>query len=328
MLSSLCDPSKAAPPLERELAKPRTAEASLLRSMLVDWVRGFELLRGNLREAGGLATEGRCDPLVDAQIAFYQGEWRLAESMLVLALEQARKGERRMRVCRFSDMLARVRRALALHMTAEQILHENLAICIDAPHVPLELRTRHELALLYAETQRPEQAHPHLERCREVIAAGEDWRGLVGHVERAEGAVAAAEARFEVADQQFASAVEIFRRYQVPFEEAETLHYWGRALLAAGDSGRALEKLDAAMEIYQQHGAGRRWLETVQADKLWARSAGASIKREPPAARVCQLGDRPENGGQASELKTQRLKEFSSNRVSTGPFPGRAPRCG
>ena len=116
------------------------------------------------------------------------------------------------------------------------------------------------------------------------MAAGEDWRGLLGQVVRAEAVVAGAEARFGAAEPLFASAVEIFRRHQVPFEEAETLHYWGRALVVAGDGGRAAEKLDAASQIYRRHGAGEQWVERVRADLPDAAGASpaAVIISSPP----------------------------------------------
>jgi hypothetical protein len=34
-----------------------------------------------------------------------------------------------------------------------------------------------------------------------------------------------------------------------------------------GDRKRAAEKLDAALEIYRQHGAGQRWIDRVNADR-------------------------------------------------------------
>jgi tetratricopeptide (TPR) repeat protein len=212
--------------------------------------------------------------------------------------------------CRSNHWLAKVRRATGQLSEVEPILRENLVFCIEAPYVPLELHTRGELASIYAEWGQPEEAHPHLERCREVIAAGEDWRGLVGHVARAEAVVAAAEARFEVADEQFARAVEINRRYQLPFEEAETLHYWGRALLAASDRVSALEKFDAATELYRIHGAGEHWLERVQVDKLRARGLGASGNSESVAVGLSQrpsgysAGKRTEGGAAGAFLKS------------------------
>lgn len=55
----------------------------------------------------------------------------------------------------------------------------------------------------------------------------------------------------------------VARRYTMPWEEAGTRHLWGRALLEADDRTRAVEKLDASLDIYRRHGAGSPWLERV-----------------------------------------------------------------
>ena len=115
--------------------------------------------------------------------------------------------------------------------------------------LPDEIIVRTRLVAGDADTRRTHEAQPHLVRCREIIANGEDWRGLVVVVARAEAIVAAAEEKYEDAEAQFAKAFQIFQRYHVPFEEAEALHYWGRALNNAGEQARANEKLDAAIAI-------------------------------------------------------------------------------
>ena len=52
-------------------------------------------------------------------------------------------------------------------------------------------------------------------------------------------------------------AVNIFRRYHTPYEEAATLRQWARALAASGNRDRAAEKFDAAVEVYRNVAAGR-----------------------------------------------------------------------
>jgi tetratricopeptide (TPR) repeat protein len=84
----------------------------------------------------------------------------------------------------------------------------------------------------------------------------------VGSVARAEAVIAADGAA--AAEIQFEKAVQIHRRYQVPFEEAETLYYWGRALNERNKYSDANEKFAAAIEIYRQHGAGERWIDRVE----------------------------------------------------------------
>jgi DNA-binding CsgD family transcriptional regulator len=150
---------------------------------------------------------------------------------------------------------------------AEALLREGLEIALDGSSVLLELWARQGLAVLYAEAGRLADARSHLDRCRAVLAQGEDWRGLAGRIALAEAAVAAAAGRSEQSDVAFQRAIECFRRYTLPWDEAEALHLWGRALLAAGQRARAREQLDGAAEVYRRHGAGEPWIARVQVDQ-------------------------------------------------------------
>jgi non-specific serine/threonine protein kinase len=141
---------------------------------------------------------------------------------------------------------------------------------------------RPELALLYADMNRIEKAVPHVVRCREILSEGEDWRGLVGEVVRAEAVVAAVNKKFDDAEQKFEKAFRILRRYSVGWEEAETLYRWGRALMTAGDRSRAVEKFEAAAEVYRNCGAGQRWIERVLAAMPQPSAALDNGKQAPP----------------------------------------------
>jgi tetratricopeptide (TPR) repeat protein len=129
----------------------------------------------------------------------------------------------------------------------------------------------------------------------------------MGHIARAEAVVAAAQGKFEAAYQQFNSAAEIYRRYQVPFEEAEILHYWGRALLMDGKRVQALERLDAATELYQRHGAGERWIESVNADRLRVQSALTTAGRAVVGASASEPLTRSENPSTREHRQGQKL---------------------
>jgi len=63
------------------------------------------------------------------------------------------------------------------------------------------------------------------------------------------------------------------------WNEPRIFHHWGRALLAAGERTRALEKLDAAIESYRRQGYGTPWIERVLADKLRAQGVEAADVR-------------------------------------------------
>ena len=154
----------------------------------------------------------------------------------------------------------------------------------------LELVMRSQAVMLCVDSGRPEKAAEHLECCRRILAEQEDWLGIAGPVWRAEGIVAALEGWSQESDDHFAKAIENHRQYSLPWDEAETLHYWGRALLRAGQLHRAQERLDAAIKIYRDHGAGQCWIDRVEADQRQAQplrierdasTAGAIDLRQP-----------------------------------------------
>jgi class 3 adenylate cyclase len=114
---------------------------------------------------------------------------------------------------------------------------------------------------------------------REIIEGPEDYRGLVGVLARADGAVAAARGDWPTATQHFERSLEILRRFGVPFEEAETHLVWGNALVRSGDRRRAPEQFDRALAIYRRIGADSQWLERALAMKLRAQgSASTGVK--------------------------------------------------
>jgi tetratricopeptide (TPR) repeat protein len=282
-LLMLMDPAQAEAWVNRELGKPRItkAQASFVEKSLSEHLGLAQILMGNLAQAEGLVARSPARPLfggysLKEHLAFYMGDWPGAEILLAQSTNEQVRAHVPLQFCIRSLMAARLLRLQGRPLEAESILEKILAMLPTGPGALIEMAARHELALDCAGSGRLVQAQVHLARCCEIMAAGEDWRGLAGCVARAEGALAAAQGRFREADDRFAQSVEIFRRYQVPFEEAETLHYWGRAQLLAGDQRIALEKLDAAADLYRRHGAGERWLDRVQADRLLAHDAGAS----------------------------------------------------
>ena len=94
---------------------------------------------------------------------------------------------------------------------------------------------------------------------RRSSARGEDWRGRAGMVGVADAVVAAAEGEPDSADRAFAAALEVLRRHRLAGEEADLLHQWGRTL-------ELPERLEEAAEAYRGHGAGRLWIDRVEAD--------------------------------------------------------------
>jgi hypothetical protein len=61
-------------------------------------------------------------------------------------------------------------------------------------------------------------------------------------------------------------------------EEAETIQYRGRAWFVAGQRAGAIDKFDAAIEVYHSRGAGTRFVDFVMADKIRAGSKSTKQK--------------------------------------------------
>jgi pimeloyl-ACP methyl ester carboxylesterase len=136
------------------------------------------------------------------------------------------------------------------------------------------------------ESGSPEDAIAELERYREILAAGDDGRGLAGLVARAEGVVAASRGSWSESEAQFLKAAETFRRLGMVWQEAQTFQSWGHALLAGANRRAAVEKLDTAIEIYRRNGADKSRIDSVKGDLARANgSNGVSrAKTEHPQA--------------------------------------------
>jgi tetratricopeptide (TPR) repeat protein len=140
-----------------------------------------------------------------------------------------------------------------------------------------EMRVRPYLAQCYLAMDRVDAAVAEVARCRQIMAAGEDWRGRAGDVALAEAVVAAARGDFNFADRRFADAMAVHRKFHGVWQESNTLQCWGRALAAAGDRVQAAEKFDAAIEVSRARGVGPRFIDWIAADK--ARALGSATAR-------------------------------------------------
>ena len=263
----------------RELSRGRLAQAPGLRKDLIHCLSHSYLCTGKALETRRLATQAKC-LLVEAIVTFYYSDWEEAERVFCRDLEvQGQLTGRPVQEFFAMLWLARLHRASDRLSEAEVLLKRALAI-IDGQILHLEIDVRSELALVYGEMEDSKKAQPHLARIREIVASGENWAGLGGHVKRAEGAVAAADQRFEEMRQQFESAVEIARRYQVPWDEAEAFFCWGCANMSMEQCETAVEKFDSAVEIYQHIGASKRWIDRACSMRSKAKAGATRIK--PP----------------------------------------------
>src|SRR6185436_232562 len=118
------------------------------------------------------------------------------------------------------------------------------------------------------------------DRARQRLTrAGGDFPAVGAFVDFASAVVAAARGRLAEAEASFAAALDAARRTGVVSLEPRLLHQWGRALLAANENVRAIDKLDAAIAAYRQYGWGARWIERVLADRLRAQGVESADVR-------------------------------------------------
>ena len=168
-------------------------------------------------------------------------------------------------------VLAWILRESGDNAKAEEILRGPLALCDgDEPLLHLEMLVRPELALNLAALGRLEPAQAEIRRCAEILAIGEDWHGLTGHYHRAAGYCAAATGNEAESKHHFAASIEIFRRKELVWFQADTFRLWGKAVTQAGQPRSALEKFDAAIEIYRRIGAGQAWTDRTLAERAYA----------------------------------------------------------
>jgi pimeloyl-ACP methyl ester carboxylesterase len=135
-----------------------------------------------------------------------------------------------------------------------------------------------------AEWRGADDAIAELERCREILACGEDGPGLAGVVARAEALVAAARGSWGEAEAQFVKAAETFRRHGMVWQEAQTFQSWGSALRASADRHAAIEKLDMAIEVYRRNAPSHGSTDGVARDLPGADGDGAAART--PALRA------------------------------------------
>jgi tetratricopeptide (TPR) repeat protein len=253
-----------------------------LRALLLEFLTLSELLGGNLAEAKRLAAENIVNQTFRSQIAFSEGDWEAAGEMYQEALTWAQNAGSKWNELNTLTHMVELLRVTGDYDRAAAALER--ALNLYSPDDQFwEMRARPQAVLLSIDAGRPEKAEEHLKYCRGILAQQEDWLGRAGTIWRAEGIVAAAKNRFSESDPHFEKAIQNFKQYSLPWEEAETLHYWGRALFQARQLDRAHEKLDAAIKIYRDRGARQRWIDRVEADRPRAqplRSGGDAANAE------------------------------------------------
>jgi DNA-binding CsgD family transcriptional regulator len=258
-LVHLLDPVAAISQASREIDKRREVEAPNRRQTLLQLLADANACSGNLAECKAILGSANAS----ADVAMLLGNWDAAETAWTRIRDF---GARRHNLTNWSIAsigLARLR-WLRADPSALDLLQDVFSHALEGPSVVLQMRSGTESAIRLAQRGRVDEAEAALGHCREIVDKGEDWRGLAGRFELAEAAVAYAGRRPDEAAPNFERALEIFRRYSLPWDEADAYHLRGRLLARMGRyRGLAAESFEAALAVYHRIGAAEPWIASV-----------------------------------------------------------------
>jgi tetratricopeptide (TPR) repeat protein len=260
----LGDPREALRWYQRFLSAAHRTQAPIQRVTIAGGSIIAHVLAGEMEAARRLldTVDGDIER-ADAYLLLRAGQEARAEALLHQKREQARRSGDRWSEMDCDGLLAQVAQTRGEIEPAERFFNDALAIAAHGPALCWEIDYRTRLAVLYSDTNQVAAARPHVERCRAILAEGEDWRGLAGRVALAEAAVADAEGRVAEAAHYAETAGATFRRYSLPWDEADACIIRGKALRALGDDTGAAGQFDAARSIYRHIGADRLWRDRV-----------------------------------------------------------------
>jgi class 3 adenylate cyclase len=262
---------------QTELETTRLSQAPAQRDVLLRFNALALAHMGRLAEARPILEEIDEIPS-QISLASFAGDWERCERLVRQDLEIYRaNGVAQSEVLSLQE-LASARYHRGDLDGAVESWREHNRVCIEVQGVVSRYFSDTHLAIALARLGRVEEAEPHLASARQLLDNGENWAGARARAELAAGVVAAAHGSVSDAAAHFDQALRLAHEYQDRWEEAETFHLWGRALLDVGERRSAVEKLDAALGIFREMDAGTPWLEPVLADKL--RAQGSSTSHE------------------------------------------------
>jgi class 3 adenylate cyclase/tetratricopeptide (TPR) repeat protein len=239
---------------ERELGKPRSAEAPTQRGILRLHLAMLQAMGGDASSIRSPQEVEGADAPVAANVweqfrSFYDGDWDRTVTVTREAHKHRRSVGNRLEVGATGRTLATALRMKGDFDGVIGVLRETLSYA-EGQVLGRELIERPEVAVALAATGRKKEARAELDRCHQILQSGEDWRGLPGLVAWAEGVT-------EGKDEPFTRAVEILHRYQSVWEEAEAYYWWGRI---RNDP----LKLETAEELYRSINAGAPFIDRVR----------------------------------------------------------------
>lgn len=200
-------------------------------------------------------------------------DWDKAEQMQRRSGEYMRKSQNDGVLVVHDRLMGRVAYLKSDFEGAVRCHTESIERCLRVGAERDELHSRVDMIVIESARGNLDRAEEHLTRGREILSRPDDWCGLEGAFAKASGAFESARGNSAQATVHFERSIEIFNRYGVPFEEAETNFVWGSTLYSTGSGQPARERFDRALAIYRRIGASAQWLERVLAAKMRAQGS-------------------------------------------------------
>lgn len=284
---ALWNPREARRWFKRELARPRLAAAPYYRQILTQQVAFSHVMMGDLGRARALLERAPRE-LTDALALLYEGDWERAEELLDETREAMRAvGSRDLELVHafFESIVLRTRGRFERE---REVVAPAVAMSAESGALLFELHLRVESALMAFSSGRIEEGIEQAERIRARIPEHEDLYGLGGRTTLAAALAAQARGRAAEATYGFAAAMATFRRFGLPWEQAQAHQVRACLLAGRGETTASRRHLEAAAEIYRRHGSGARFTEKIDSEVARiaraAHTGGESASGEANAA--------------------------------------------
>ena len=258
----LRDPDGGRAQFERQLGLAYTGRTGYAQER-ADGLGRCHVIRGEIDAARQLLPDARTAWISHALlplVQLWEGRWDDAEALARRGLATSRRTGNRWDEWAAEHLLGHLLRLRGAYAPAAEALERARAIVRDGGARYFEVWVLPDLARALVALGRTGTAREHVDRCREIFAGGEDWRGRLATAGIAEAVVLSVEGRPDEADAAFAAALASARRYGLAPDEADALRERGAALERSGDGVRAAESRAAADVLYVRHGAGAPWL--------------------------------------------------------------------
>ncbi len=267
--------------IEREMAKPRMAQAPAQQETL-KWMLSFaEQWLGNLAEARRLDAEIPNSP--NMSLSYFNGNFDETIETGLYWEERSRKTGNLWTAFNAILWPALAHRSAGRRDVAVEMLEHALEMP-PGVHIPFEMITRTYLVLMLVEGKRIHDAESHHARVEELLASIDDARGLTAVAMQSRALLAWGHGDVGAAEGHFREAVAELEAYENRASLALTLQLWGTMLLEAEDRARAIEKLDEALTLCRRMDLGKPFIDALLELKMRAQGiagadAGSSIDR-------------------------------------------------